>query len=79
MFNSILMRNVAPFIQSRDPNMLRMDLLHASHQTEVRWNANNLDEAFTWNETPQGALFWSTINRECVENRVILRRREEEI
>lgn len=79
MFNSRLMKEVAPYITSITPDQLNQELTKAFNDISARglrfdWNAINLDQAFTWASTPQAredphGRFWTKLHDESVKNK----------
>lgn len=65
---SVLFQSVAPYIDSISNAQLVYELCRASQQTHVMLNDDNLDDAFTWANSPQGEFYWEALNDECHEH-----------
>lgn len=73
MLDSVLFKSVAGYIASISQERLLYELCLASTTTEVRLDANNLDQAMTWIGTPQGKRrggegadgFWYELHQEA--------------
>ena len=66
--NSLLFKEVAPFITSMTNARLVYELCLASTTAPVNLERFTINEAFTWSLTPQKDMFWSPLNREAVVN-----------
>ncbi len=68
VYATALFKSVAPFIASLHPLQLAIELMKVMDKgQDVKWDAKNLDDAFVWDEPPQGINFWSDLHKEFRE------------
>lgn len=70
MTETTLFKVVSPYIKSITNKQLAKELVKAKLcTTHFSYKAGGLNEAFLWEEAPQGRPFWAALHYECVTNR----------
>jgi hypothetical protein len=65
VYSTALFKNVAPFIASLHPLQLAIELMKVMDKgQDVKWDAKDIDDAFMWEESPQGMAFWDKLHGE---------------
>lgn len=65
-----LFKSVAPRVEALiSHDELELELIRVETEGEgVKWEKRNVDQAITWERTPQGGEFWSKVHQEYDEN-----------
>ena len=66
-----LFKEVSPFINSISNAQLLFELCKASTTTEVDVDAFSIDVCMTWDLTPQAHDFWSNLNANHHQNKML--------